>query len=167
MKAIAIASLLVGTAMPASAHADAPSTPYIPCAAAHSEIQLQACAHIHTLAAAHGLTGQDAAPDREPASCHGDSYASRTSRYIVLHDYWGQMYVGCNYLISICSVTTWSSTTVPQWLFGHGVLDPSYYCEAKTLTNGIGTGFNFTATVGTCLSNGTFWVEDEPEERFW
>ncbi len=84
-----------------------------------------------------------------------------------MYDYWGDMYVGCNYQIDLCSVSMWSSTTVPQWLFGHAFDDPSYYCETRTAIKALGVAFNFTITVGSCLSNGTFWVEENPERRTW
>lgn len=163
-----IAIILVSPAFSVPAHASGMTTHrMIPCALASTSLQRRACANIRALAAAHGVSGSDEAVGA-PAICDGQSWASRRSYAIVFYRYAGEMHVTCNYPVDFCAVTMFASTSIPQNATGLALLtDQSTYCYARTLLDPFGVGLNFTATLGSCFSNGTFWVDPSPEEKLW
>lgn len=169
---IVLATLAVtalGVTPPAHASGTVPGTrSWIPCAAARSAEQLEACAEIRRRAAEAGLSGSDSAGDGGPAKCSGNSWADRKSFAFIAKEYWGQMIVQCDYPVDICFVNKMAAGSVPQLTYGvGGIVDPSYYCGTQTIVHSYGWNVNVTTTVGSCLSNNTFWVESEPETRVW
>ncbi|HWL35639.1 MAG TPA: hypothetical protein VNQ77_05545 [Frankiaceae bacterium] len=165
--AVAAITLTLGLAPPAHA-TDTGTRLWIPCADARTAEQLEACAEIRRRAAEAGISGSDVVADGEPAKCWGNSWADRKSFAFIAKEYWGQMIVECDYPVDICFVNKMAAGSVPQFTYGvGGIIDPSLHCGAQTIAHSYGWSVNVTTTVGSCLSNNTFWVESEPETRVW
>lgn len=164
----ALTFVAFGISAPAHATETEPvSRAWIPCAEARTAEQLQACAEIRRLASAAGLSGNDA-PVGEPAECWGNSWADRKSFAFFAKEYWGQMIVECDYAVDLCAINMMAAASAPQFTYGvGGILDPSFHCGTQTIAHSYGWNLNVTTTVGSCLSNNTFWVEDQPQTRVW